>query len=148
MKTRICSRPIVKSVNFLAFQSDLFEWRGPCKRRGANPPHFLCVRCVRPRVDGSLPTGAHKGPNFTAFMAIWSSFLAFFNRNHELSNQKSKNGPKGTRHHTETRAKHRFKLSWASFCVFLRRFSRPAGRGVHGRGVRGEGFALRFYGVC
>ena len=39
----------------------------------------------------------YKGPNFTAFMAIWSSVFVFFNRNYELSNQKSKNDPKWIR---------------------------------------------------
>ena len=52
------------------------------RRRGihrgrANPPLFVGLRCVRPRVDGSLPTGAHKGLNFTAFIAIWSNIYEF-----------------------------------------------------------------------
>ena len=99
--------------------------------------------CTRIARSGLGPTRALNLQHLWQFGRIFPSFTT------EITSCRTscpKMEPKGSRAPSKVEAKHRFKLIWALFCVFLHRFSRPAGRGVHGRGVRGEGKPSLFRG--
>ena len=112
--------------------------------RGGRTPHFF-------KFDQRSTDRSRQEPKMALNLQfLWRLGPVFSSFSKEITSCRTTNRkmtPNGSENPSKVEAKHRFKLIWAYFCMFLRCFSRPAGRGGPWEGGKGGGLRPPFLQV-